>query len=183
METAARGPRIRPGTPEDAVAIADLAHRTFRETYAEQTDPADMDAFLAGAYDPGDLENQLRNPRHRFFVVEDGARAAGFAHAILDESNPSVGGSRPSLLAEIYLERSQQGRGTGAALMQQVIDAARKAGSDVLWLGVWEKNDRAIGFYRRWGFDVAGDMPFEFGSDRQRDLVMALALSPGQTQG
>jgi diamine N-acetyltransferase len=35
--------------------------------------------------------------------------------------------------------------------MGRAVDEARVAGADVLWLGVWERNERAIGFYRRCG--------------------------------
>lgn len=176
MDRAAGTPEIRTGTPDDAAAIGDLAHRTFRETYADQTDPDDMDAFLEGAYRPAELAAQLGDPGHRFFVVDDGGRAVGFAHLVLDEPNTAVVARRPALLAEIYLDRAQQGRGLGAALMQRAVDAARDAGCDVLWLGVWELNAPAIGFYRRWGFSEVGDVPFQFGSAQQRDLVMTLAL-------
>jgi ribosomal protein S18 acetylase RimI-like enzyme len=46
----------------------------------------------------------------------------------------------------------------------------------VLWLGVWERNARALAFYSRWGFTEVGEMHFLLGNDPQRDLVLALAL-------
>jgi len=47
----------------------------------------------------------------------------------------------------------------------------------VLWLGVWERNARAIAFYRKQGFEVVGEQEFMLGADRQRDLVMARRLT------
>jgi ribosomal protein S18 acetylase RimI-like enzyme len=46
------------------------------------------------------------------------------------------------------------------------------AGSGELWLGVWERNLRALAFYRKWRFDVVGEQIFELGDDPQRDLTM-----------
>ena len=43
---------------------------------------------------------------------------------------------------------------------------------DVVWLDVWEKNLRAIEFYRRWGFVEVGTQGFVLGSDVQHDLLM-----------
>jgi len=41
---------------------------------------------------------------------------------------------------------------------------------------VWERNPRAIAFYRKCGFAEVGTHTFVFGTDRQRDLVLARAL-------
>ena len=36
----------------------------------------------------------------------------------------------------------------------------------------YERNPRALAFYRKWGFDVVGDHIFRVGNDPQRDLIM-----------
>lgn len=56
------------------------------------------------------------------------------------------------------------------------MEEARARGHDVLWLGVWDRNERAIAFYARWGFVEVGEMSFLLGSDVQRDHVLALRL-------
>jgi hypothetical protein len=53
------------------------------------------------------------------------------------------------------------------------LDRARAAGRRTLWLGVWERNARAISFYERWRFATVGEHVFRLGSDDQRDLIMA----------
>jgi ribosomal protein S18 acetylase RimI-like enzyme len=45
-----------------------------------------------------------------------------------------------------------------------------------LWLGVWERNPRAISFYKKWGFVEEGDHTFALGGDPQRDIVMVRAV-------
>ncbi|CAM6209294.1 N-acetyltransferase domain-containing protein [Enterobacter intestinihominis] len=45
-------------------------------------------------------------------------------------------------------------------------------GSDVVWLGVWEHNPRAISFYHKLGFTEVGEHIFQVGSDPQRDIIM-----------
>jgi ribosomal protein S18 acetylase RimI-like enzyme len=41
-----------------------------------------------------------------------------------------------------------------------------------VWLGVWEANEKAIGFYRSQGFEVFGAHTFRLGGEEQRDLLM-----------
>ncbi len=49
-------------------------------------------------------------------------------------------------------------------------------GGDVLWLGVWEHNQRAIAFYHRWGFAIVGTHTFQLGADLQTDFLMQRSL-------
>jgi ribosomal protein S18 acetylase RimI-like enzyme len=62
--------------------------------------------------------------------------------------------------------------------MRAVLETVRTVGSDRIWLGVWERNGRALAFYRKFGFEVFGDHVFQFGRDPQRDLIMALEVAP-----
>jgi ribosomal protein S18 acetylase RimI-like enzyme len=54
--------------------------------------------------------------------------------------------------------------------MNYCLDWARAAGYRAVWLGVWERNDRALEFYRKIGFELFGYHYFQFGSERQRDF-------------
>ena len=46
-----------------------------------------------------------------------------------------------------------------------------------MWLGVWERNPRAIAFYLKAGFVQVGSHVFMVGSDRQTDWVLVSPLS------
>jgi ribosomal protein S18 acetylase RimI-like enzyme len=83
---------------------------------------------------------------------------------------------RRAELHRIYVSSEWQGRGVAQSLMQNALDTAASAGSDLLWLGVWEHNRKAIAFYRKFGFEILGDQPFMLGEDRQRDLIMAVGI-------
>ena len=61
-------------------------------------------------------------------------------------------------------------------LMERLTAAARERGPETLWLGVWERNDRARAFYAKCGFATVGEHIFLFGTDPQTDLVMVAAL-------
>jgi diamine N-acetyltransferase len=98
---------------------------------------------------------------------------AGYAKLRAGTTDPSVTGSDSVELQRLYVDRFAIGRGVGAALMGATLDAARSAGHRTLWLGVWERNLRAISFYERWQFETVGDHEFRLGSDNQTDLIMA----------
>jgi ribosomal protein S18 acetylase RimI-like enzyme len=68
------------------------------------------------------------------------------------------------------------GRGVGAALMQACLEEAGRRGCETVWLDVWERNPRAIAFYRKWGFAEVGNQAFQLGEDLQNDILMARAV-------
>lgn len=174
--TTADAPAIRAAGVDEAERLSELAIRTFRDTYAAETRSEDMGAYLADAYRPEDLAAELADPRHRWLVAEVGGELAGFSHLRDDERHDAVEAQRPVLLAHLYLDRRYQGIGLGSTLMRRSMAEARAAGHDVLWLGVWERNPKAIEFYRRWGFEPVGETPFTFGMEQHRDIVMARPL-------
>jgi ribosomal protein S18 acetylase RimI-like enzyme len=74
------------------------------------------------------------------------------------------------------VRRAHHGRGVAQALMASVVGEARALGATALWLGVWERNARAIAFYRKCGFERRGEHPFLLGRDLQTDWVMSRPL-------
>jgi len=60
--------------------------------------------------------------------------------------------------------------------MHAVDGVARTLGGRTLWLGVWERNPRAIAFYTKCGLVDVGAHAFIFGTEEQTDRVMARAL-------
>jgi GNAT superfamily N-acetyltransferase len=168
--------RIRAAVREDAGILTELGVRTFQDSFAAYNRPEDMEAFLASHYRPEIQVAELEDPLNLYLLAEVAGGPAGFALMRDSPCEPGVPGERPLQLCRLYVDRPFLGAKVGAALMLRVLDEARARGHDVLWLGVWEHNERARAFYARWGFVEVGEMSFKLGSDLQRDLVLALKL-------
>jgi ribosomal protein S18 acetylase RimI-like enzyme len=76
----------------------------------------------------------------------------------------------------LYASQEWLGRGVGGALMQACIDEGRQKGFRTLWLGVWEHNNRARAFYRKWNFREVGEHIFRLGDDSQTDILMERSI-------
>lgn len=57
--------------------------------------------------------------------------------------------------------------------MDAALDAARARGAQTFWLGVWERNPRAVAFYAKYGFVRVGEHTFALGGDAQTDWLFA----------
>jgi ribosomal protein S18 acetylase RimI-like enzyme len=64
-------------------------------------------------------------------------------------------------------------------MMGGVLQSMLSGEGTAVWLQVWENAAQAIGFYRKWGFREAGQVPFLLGAELQRDLLMSRMLTSG----
>jgi len=167
---------IRTATTADAAILADLGARTFRETFEAVSSPENLAAFLEGAYGEALQRAELMDPARPARILEVDGVPSGFLQLRLGHREPGVPGERPVELQRIYVLRSAQGGGRGAALMTEAVEMARAWGADSLWLGVWEHNDKALAFYARSGFCEVGEHLFKIGDQVDRDLLLAKAL-------
>lgn len=164
---------IRPATEANATLLAEMGARTFRDSYARLNRPQDIEDYVAANFSLAQLEKELRDPAATFLLVTKAGIAVGYLK-LRDGGKPdSVTGPAPVELERIYVERGTIGKGYGSALMAACLEAAGRAGFETVWLGVWEKNQRAIHFYERWGFLVVGTQTFILGKAVQSDYVMA----------
>jgi diamine N-acetyltransferase len=167
---------IRRATEDDAPALTGFGARTFRESFGQDNTAEDMEKHLASAWRPDLQLAELRDPSIDTLVaVADGA-FAGFAMLRERAPPPGVTTSKPVELWRFYVDRPWQGRGLARALMTDVEASARARGARELWLGVWERNERAQAFYRKCGFEKVGTQIFVVGSDPQTDHVMLRPL-------
>jgi ribosomal protein S18 acetylase RimI-like enzyme len=168
--------KIRRADASDARLLADLAARTFSEAFAADNTPENMSAYLAQAFTQESIATELADPKATFLLASVEGEAAGYAKLYKGEAHSSATGESPVELARIYVLQKWLGGGVGCQLMQRCVDEARSSGSRVLWLGVWQRNLRALAFYRKWGFETVGEQSFQLGADAQTDWVMQLAL-------
>jgi ribosomal protein S18 acetylase RimI-like enzyme len=170
---------IRCGVPADARPLADLAASTFRETYAVQNRPEDMALYVSRAYGPSQQEAELSDPEMTTVLAEVDGQLAGYAQLRASRVPDCVLGVRPLEVWRFYVAAPWQGRGVAHALMRRVELEARERAAHTLWLGVWERNERAKSFYRKCGFADVGSQVFMLGTDAQTDRILVRLLPSG----
>jgi diamine N-acetyltransferase len=172
---------LRLATPADAAVLARAAAAFFRDTFGDANTAEDMDTYVAEAFSESRQRAELSTPENRIVLAVDAhGSVAGYVHVRLD-AHPAVRVDvplqRPAEISRLYAARDWHGHGLGARLMNAAVATARESGAGVLWLGVWQRNSRAVAFYEKHGFRVVGAQEFLLGNDRQRDHVMARHLT------
>ncbi len=171
--------QVRKATPADALPLARLAERTFRDAFGAMNTPEDMDHHCRASYGEALQAAEIADPARLTLLACEaeqtagGAVIAGYAQLRWGPAPACVQARAPGEVQRIYVDARWHGRGVAQALMAACLRELQARGADVAWLGVWERNPRAIAFYRKLGFVERGEHVFQVGSDPQRDVVMA----------
>jgi ribosomal protein S18 acetylase RimI-like enzyme len=172
--------RIRRAAAADNVLLAEVGAETFSDTFAAENSPENMAAYLAQSFGPAIQGRELADPRSRFLIIEAGGSAAGYARLVFGPAPDAVEARKPVEIVRFYARKGWIGRGIGSRLMRACLREGEREGCDVVWLDVWERNPRAIAFYRKWDFREVGTQVFRLGEDLQRDLLMARPVRSGR---
>jgi ribosomal protein S18 acetylase RimI-like enzyme len=166
---------VRPARTEDIAGLSVLATRAFRDTYSAHNDPAIVEDYVRSSLTPTSMRNEIDEAGNVFLIAFRGGDgvAIGYAKLCTTSEDPAIGGQSTVEIERIYADKRVIGHGVGAALMRACLDTAIEVGCETIWLGVWERNKRAILFYERWEFKTVGARQFALGPELQNDLVMA----------
>ena len=168
---------VRVAAVGDAELLANLGRRLFEQTFEADNSSKDMHEYVSSAFAPARQLQELADPdRVAWLAAVDGREPVGFAVVRRGSVGDGVAASTPVEVERLYVDSTFHGGGVGRRLMDACVAQARAWKGDVLWLGVWERNPRAISFYEKGGFRTVGSHTFLLGTDEQRDIVMARPL-------
>ncbi|MBL7732754.1 MAG: GNAT family N-acetyltransferase [Chitinophagaceae bacterium] len=169
---------VRQAVASDAPLIAEMSRQTFYDSFAEQNTKEDMDKFMTEQFTHEALMKEVTEPGNIFLLAYTGDEPAGYVRLREKNNPPELGNHNAIEIARIYAVTTAIGKGVGSALMKACIDIAREKNKTMIWLGVWEHNQRAIDFYARWGFEKFATHVFMLGTDPQTDWLMKKELQP-----
>ncbi len=171
--TAAGDLVIRAAGEADARALSAFASAAFFTTFGPDSDPVDINVYVSNAFSPERQAAEIADPDRICLLLEDGAEVVGYALLRDDPHDPELPDTRSIELQRFYVDRAWHGRGVAVRLMEASLRMARERQAATIWLGVWERNTRAIRFYAKQGFIDVGSQSFLLGTDLQTDRVMS----------
>lgn len=153
-----------------------IARTTFRQAFEADTRPADMDHYLEKDMSIAQLEKELQKPESLFFFAIYNNQVIGYLKVNWGNGQTELPLENAMEIQRIYVLVDFHGQQVGQKLMRKALQVARDKKVDAIWLGVWEKNLKAIRLYENNGFKAFGIHRFLIGNDLQTDLVMKLDL-------
>lgn len=169
---------VRRATREDAKLLTTMGeylanfltelsgYDTWVETWGNHYSEQDLNQYLTSSFTVPELESQLET-EGPFWICFSGETPVGYVKVsstvtlLIEQVRVKEQKQLPANCKHIELQRCyvyKAFHGTGAAqlLMNNALDYARAQGYEVVWLGVWGENHRAVKFYSKFGFEVFG---------------------------
>ena len=149
-----------------------IGHETFNETYSPMNSSETMDKYLHESLSMEKLAEELSNTYCKFYFIYLNNELVGYLKTNYAPSQSDINDPESVEVERIYVRKEHKGKGLGKVLMEYALQQAKKREKEYVWLGVWEKNVKAIAFYKQMGFKEAGRHSFHIGDEQQTDLIM-----------
>ena len=153
-----------------------FAKENFILTYGHLNTEENMKMYLKNAFSEGAFEQEFNHPNSTFFLVLVDEKIVGYYKMNVGDAQTESCYHQSLEIERIYVTSDLKGSGIGRQMILHSIQQARQAQLDYIWLGVWEKNPKAIRFYKKMGFEEIDTHVFQLGDDAQTDIIMKLEL-------
>lgn len=160
---------IRKAAKSDISAISELAEKIWWPSYRNIISDEQISFMLNDMYSAESLKEQM-NSGIEFLIVEKENLPVAFAGYSLTNAENQV-----YKLHKLYVLPTEQGRGTGRKLIEQVSSLATAKGGKILELNV-NRGNPAHHFYSKIGFDIYQTVDINYHHFVLNDYVMRKKL-------
>lgn len=167
---------IKKISKNDIVQLQNVGRQTFYETFSEGNTEENMKNYLSEGFSVEKLTTELDDKNSEFYFAMLDNVAIGYLKINFGKSQTELQDQNAVEIERIYILKEFYGKGVGQTLYYKAIQIAKQKMADYVWLGVWEKNPRAISFYKKNGFVEFDKHIFKLGNDEQTDIMMKLKL-------
>ena len=137
---------VRTAMEADLERVQEILRETWHHTYDAIYGREKVEEITADWHSIEKLEANRHKPNSEFLVADNGQLIGGMAFA--SQADKVIH------LHQLYVDPSFQGGKTGLHLMIEIENSFMDA--EKISLEVEEKNERAIGFYKSYGFSIVG---------------------------
>lgn len=171
---------IRRVTLNDIAFLQEIGRQTFSETFASVNTAEDMIKYLDARFSSEKLYAELNNNDSEFYFALLQNRVIGYLKINSGKAQTELQDDKALEIERIYVIKEFHGKKIGQELYEKALEIAKTKKVSYIWLGVWEKNLRALAFYTKNGFLEFDKHIFVLGDSRQTDYMMKLDLNTSQ---
>lgn len=168
--------KITKASTNDVIQLQAIGRQTFSETFADVNSQENMNKYLDKSFSLEKLAAELNNPSSYFYLAVLDEKVVGYLKLNTGDAQTEKESVDALEIERIYVAKEFHGKKVAQALYAQAEHTAEELKASYMWLGVWEKNFRAVSFYTKNGFLQFDTHIFKLGDDEQTDLMMKKVL-------
>lgn len=147
-------------TAADATMLSKIGGASLIESHGHSAPAEVMQAYVDRSFSEEACLAELMDADNIFHGVFYNNQPAGYSKIVFNCSHPAVALQPVTKMERLYLLKGFYHLKLGQQLMQQAIDLSKAAGDRGMWLNVWKRNERALRFYQKQGFETVGESEF-----------------------
>lgn len=140
---------IRKVTLSDVGYVQTISRQTFTETFSAGNTAENLKMYLEKAFSIDKLSAELSNANSDFYFATLGSKVIGYLKLNFGPSQTEIKDHNALEIERIYVLKEYHGKNVGQLLYEKAIQVAKQTNANYVWLGVWEKNTRAISFNKK----------------------------------
>jgi len=168
---------IKEAGAADAEVISKLSTETFFETYSWYNTTENMREYTQKHFSVEQTKKDFLEKDTYFFLAYLNNEVIGYTKLRVFEHPEELKNKKHIEIERIYVQKKYQDKKIGYELIKNCIAFAAKKNFEIIWLGVWEQNTKALAFYERVGFIKFGAHIFQLGDDAQKDYLLKYDLN------
>jgi ribosomal protein S18 acetylase RimI-like enzyme len=149
---------------------------TFFETFSAVNKAEDMAKYLNENLSLDKLNIELSDSISAFYFAVNNTKTIGYLKLNFGTAQTELKNEQSLEIERIYVLKEYHGKKIAQLLYDKAIQIAKEKNVNYVWLGVWEKNLRAINFFKKNEFVAFDKHIFKLGDDEQTDILMKLEL-------
>ena len=168
-------------TLADAEDLLAVSFQTFEEAFKAVNDPENYELYVKKSFTLEVMQEELAYDKNIFFFLKENGtnNIIGYLKLRWDRSEEFFSEPGTALeLQRIYIKKAYWNKGCGKILLDFSETFARHQGYTWIWLVVFYKNEKAVRFYEREGWETFGRKDFPFGNEIHHDYAMRKKLKP-----
>lgn len=164
--------QIRSLSSPEIPQLAALARHIFLDTFVPTNNPQDVMDYAEEFLTVEHFSRDLKNSDYFTYGCFVENEMVGYIQMLINRFEVHDGIEFE--LKRFYLLADYHGKGYAKKMMEHCVSVAKQKGYEQMWLGVWEKNYKALKFYEKMGFRPISSHNFVMGQETQTDLIYAL---------
>lgn len=156
--------------------LIEIARKTYFETFEWGNTAENMQDYLDTSFAESKMISELTNHNSFFYFAKMEGETVGYLKLNLNDAQTELQDPNALEIERIYVLNEFQGCKIGQFLFDKALEFAKNHNKQYIWLGVWEKNEKALAFYKKNHFEITSSHVFIMGDDHQTDFILRRSL-------
>ncbi len=163
---------IRKAKLSDVNNLAVLKQQVWISTYATEGLVDEFSNYVLSEYSASNVKMAIENTNSITLVAISNNGLVGCVEILLLPQSP-IKQVEPCIeITTLYVLEKFQNKGIGKKLLNKAMKTIVNLKQNKMWLSVFYKNEKAIGFYQKQNFTQIGEKDFQLGKEKYKNYIM-----------